>query len=196
MQKGQRHMEKQQKQSKIKKFCRQHAPMFRKIVVLVLPFLCMDVFMCWNAGKIQYLRTEMVFPNLLFQAAWIGLFVGITCNLGKKAAKIWYGMVSGLFFVLFLVHSIYYSLTGYFFGFHLLFMAGEGSAYILDTIVNTSPLIWLMCLVLLPLIFLAVKNIPQRERTNKKGILAVLAVFFALHAVTPLFLGKANTDLE
>lgn len=177
---------------KLKNFWKKYSFLF----ILVFPFLAMDVGMRIVGIKINYFRGEMVLPNILFIAIWVALAVGITVSLKKTAARIFYGIFFAVFFVMFLTNGIYYSLTGYFFSFNLLLMAGEGSEYITDTILNASPLFYLMALVVLGLFIFAEIKMPSREKNSYGKILLTVCVFLILHMATPVLLGASNDELS
>lgn len=177
---------------KLKNFWKKYSFLF----ILVFPFLAMDVGMRIVGIKINYFRGEMVLPNILFIAIWVALAVGITVSLKKTAARIFYGIFFAVFFVMFLTNGIYYSLTGYFFSFNLLLMAGEGSEYITDTILNASPLFYLMALGVLGLFIIAEIKMPSREKNSYGKILLTVCVFLILHMATPVLLGASNDELS
>lgn len=168
----------------------------RDIVLLCLPFLLMDVAIRVLASDIHYFRKEMVAPNILFNFIWIALIVGIAINLKKTAGRIFYGFCFALFFLLFLTNCVYYSYTGFFFGFHLMLLADEGSSYIWSTIANTSPVIFLVCALILALAIVLIIYFPKREKGSWKNILFIVVGFVILHTITPFFLGSANQALE
>lgn len=168
----------------------------RKVILLALPFLLMDVFIRVLASDINYFRKEMVFPNIMFNLIWIMLFVGISLNLKRNIGRIVYGISFGLFFVLFLVNSVYFSYTGFFFSFNLMLMASEGSAYILNTVINTDPLIYIVCLVILALAIIIIAKFPKKDKGNWKNVAVIVVLFVILHIVTPFFLGTANHSLK
>ena len=43
---------------------------------------------------------------------------------------------------------------------------------------------------------MGIKHYPKVEKTNKKNILKIFLIFLIIHTITPVFLGKANDDLE
>lgn len=168
----------------------------KHVFILAVPFLLIDIFMRIVGRDINYFRAAMVLPNILFNVIWIGLFLGIALNLKGNLGKVVYWGAFLLYFVLFLVNSIYYSLTGFFFSFALTSMADEGSSYIVDTILNTSPIVYLMCLVILFVAILCARKFPKKEKSEYKNIMIVLVAFVVLHFVTPFCMGGANESLE
>ncbi len=168
----------------------------RNIVFLCLPFLLMDLGIRVLASDINYFRKEMVAPNILFNFIWIALIVGIAINLKKTAGRIFYGFCFAVFFLLFLTNCVYYSYTGFFFGFHLMLLADEGSSYIWSTIANTSPVIFIVCALILALAIILLIKFPKKEKGNWINIGIICVLFVILHIVTPFFLGSANKALE
>lgn len=168
----------------------------KDIILLALPFILMDGILRIMAMDINYFRKEMVFPSILFTIIWIGLFIGITINLKGLIGKIFYSVVFAIFFFMFFVHSVYFPYTGFFFSFNLLLLASEGSAYIMDTILNTHPIIFGICIFILILsVFIIIKDV-KTQKTNWKNIGIIVVIFIILHFVTPLFMGKANDSLK
>ncbi len=165
------------------------------IIFLVLPFLLMDVAIRILAMDINYFRKEMVFANILFNFIWIALIVTVTMSVKRKVGRIIYGFCFAVFFLLFLTNSVYYSYTGFFFGFHLMLLADEGSAYIWSVVANTSPVIFLVCGVILALGIVVLMKFPKKEKGNFKALIGAIIAFVVLHIITPSFLGEANADL-
>jgi len=170
--------------------------MLLNIILLAVPFLLMDIVIRVLAYDINYFRAEMVFANIIFVLLFIFLFVGVALNLNRLVGRIFYGVCFGVFFFCFFTHCVYYTYTGFFFGFNLLQSASEGSAYIWDTIVNTSPLIFLICIAIIACAVFAIIKFPKHEKSNWKNLAIVCAVFVLLHLITPSFMGKANDTLK
>ena len=168
----------------------------KQVLILALPFILMDVFIRILASKISYFRPEMILSNLLFTIIWIGLPVGVTLNLKGIASKIFYSVYFGIFFLTFFVHCVYFPYTGFFFNFNLVLLAGEGSAYLLDTVLNTSPLILLCCLAILVLGIFIIAKFIKGQKGSLRNLLIVLIAFFVLHIITPVFMGAPSSALE
>ncbi|MDO5411132.1 MAG: sulfatase-like hydrolase/transferase [Lachnospiraceae bacterium] len=167
------------------------------VLFLFLPFILIDVCIRIIGRDIHYFQAAMVLPNLIFNLIWIVLVTGLSISIKQKAGKIVYLISFGISFVLFLVNAIYYSLTGFFFSFNLIFMAGEGSSYILDAVIHANPLIYLMAVVILASAVLACRKFPKRNRKAAlKNVLILLAGFVILHLLTPFLLGKESKTLE
>lgn len=166
------------------------------IFILAVPFLLMDMFMRIIGHEINYFRASMVLPNILFIVIWIGFFLGLALNLRGITGKILYWIFFILYFVLFMTNAIYYTLTGFFFSFNLMFMAGEGSSYILDTLIHTSPLVYLMCLVVLVSAIFCARVFPKKKKSDFKALFVICVSFVILHIITPFTMGVANESLE
>lgn len=166
------------------------------VFVYALPFLLMDAIIRIHAEKIKYFQAKMVLPSILFTAGWIFLFVCISLNLKGKLGKIVYSVIFGLFFLMFITHCVYFPYTGFFFSFNLLLMASEGSAYILETLLNAGIVTYLLALLILGLAVFAIIKVPKKEKTSTGNIIVVAVLFTILHLITPLLLGKANDALK
>lgn len=166
------------------------------IFILALPFLLIDACMRFFGHEINYFRKEMVFPNILFVVSYITLFVGIAICFKSRFGKIWYSIIFGIYYFLFMVNGIYFELTDFFFGFNLLLMADEGSAYVWDTIINTKIHVWAMLLVVLLSFLWALKVFPYKEKGHRKAGFRLAIGFVIVHAITPVCLGFSNTGLE
>lgn len=166
------------------------------VFILAFPFVVMDIFMRLMAHDINYFQKRMVLPNIMFNVIWIGLFLGIMLNVKSRIGKILYWVIFAVYFVFFMANGIYYGLTGFFFNFNLISMAGEGSSYILDTILNTSPLVWIMCAAVLVVAAVAFRVFPGDKKGSLKNIVRISLLFVVLHIVTPFCMGFENTSLE
>ena len=86
-------------------------------------------------------------------------------------------------------------MTGVFFDFSMVLLAGEGSEYLLDSIKNCDVSVYLFLIPIFITFILAFKVYPNNEKRNYKRFLYPFIVFIVLHTITPLFLGKANEEL-
>ena len=161
-----------------------------------LPFLWMDVFIRILASGVNYFQWRMVVPSLLFSLIWIAMMVFVTRSLRPLAGRILYGVFFLAFFAVFFTNCIYYSYTGFFFSFNLVSMAGEGSAYIWNTVKNASPVIYVVSVLILASAVLALVKFPRREKNDFRGMLAVLGFFILLHTLTPFLYGRAYDTLR
>lgn len=168
----------------------------KQILMLSIPFLLMDLFIRVLASEIHYFRILMVIPSIMFTLLWTFFLVGISLCFKRLIGRILYGIFFAVCFTLFLTQSVYFSYTGFFFSFNLVDLAGEGSSYILNTIRNTSPYIYVVALVILALAVLAIIKFPKRETTSWENAGIIVALFLFVHAVTPWFYGPANSALK
>lgn len=72
-------------------------------------------------------------PNV-FTLSFIFLFVGIVASLKNLPKKIVYVIIIGFFAALTITHMTYYAQTSFAFSFQNMSMAGEGGAYIIDSL--------------------------------------------------------------
>lgn len=171
----------------------------RYIIYLSFPFLMMDIITRIIGYKVNFFPAYYPVPNI-FTILWVVLFISIITSFRSLGAKIAYWGLFVLFFILFLTNNIYYSLTSIFFSFNLLQMSDEGSSYILDTIINTNPIIYLISILVLITAFvvykISFKNIAINKKIKIKRILITFLVFVVLHILTPFLLGPANSELK
>lgn len=122
--------------------------------------------------------------------------MGIITSLKGKGSKIAYWIFFIISFALFLTNCIYYSMTSLIFGFNLLELRDEGSSYILDTILNTNPLIYVFAIALIVIGIITGKKLPANDKCKPKRFLKVFVFFLVLHTLTPFLLGHANNNLK
>lgn len=122
--------------------------------------------------------------------------MGIITSLKGKGSKIAYWIFFIISFALFLTNCIYYSMTSLVFGFNLLELRDEGSSYILDTILNTNPLIYVFAIALIVIGIITGKKLPVNDKYKPKRFLKVFVFFLVLHTLTPFLLGHANNNLK
>lgn len=177
---------------KIKKFFIRNGYVF----LLAVPFLLIDVFMRLLGRDVNYFQGAMVLPNIMFTLLWISLFLGISLFQKKRTGKIFYWLFFSLYFIFFIANSIYYSYTGFFFDFNLVSMASEGSSYILDTILHTSPFVYLMFVVVIATAVFCYRFFPDNKQHKPKKLVLLCTGFIVLHLLTPYLMGFANKSLE
>ena len=161
------------------------------LLLLALPFILIDIF---TRYKVEFYGLLKLVPNL-FTLLWISLIISICIFSKKKIGKIVYILFFILCLVLYLVNNIYYSMTGVFFDFSMVMLAGEGSEYFLDSIKNCDLSVYLFLIPIFITFILAIKVYPKEEHKSYKKMIISLFIFIVLHSVTPLFLGKANEEL-
>ena len=134
---------------------------YKYIFFLALPYITMDIVTREFGKKIGFYKTYRLAPNL-FTLSWIILFIGLTLTFKKKIGKRIYLTSTIIFIILFLINNVYYSMTKTFFDFNLLESASEGAPYILDTIKNCNPLVYLYLLLIIILTVFGYKRIPYK----------------------------------
>ena len=167
---------------------------YKYIFYMILPLLSMDLITRIFGYNIDFYEITGISPNL-FTISWIFLFIGISLSLKKKIGKKIYLFINILFLILFLVHNIYYSMTNTFFDFNLLESASEGSPYILDTIKNAKPIVYISSIFIIYLIYQGYKKIPYKTKNNYKESILIIIIFLLFHSYIPNTLGKANEEL-
>ena len=167
---------------------------YKYIFLLSLPFILMDIITRLFGSSIGFYKIYRLSPNL-FTLSWIILFIGLTLCFKKKIGKFIYLSINILFLILFLVNNVYYSMTKTFFDFNLLESASEGAPYILDTIKNCNPLVYLAFIIIIIAVIFGVKRIPERDKNNEKIFTFTVLLFLIMHTITPYTLGKANQSL-
>lgn len=164
------------------------------IIHMAIPFMAMDIATRAFGSKINFFHLWSFVPNL-FTLLWITLFLGIALSLKKKIGKWFYFVFSAIAFALFIVNNVYYSMTSNFFDFNLVEMAGEGSSYFMDAITGCNPLVYITAVFILILIWFGYSQMPDKKKNNFKHLGIVFVIFLISHIITPLFLGKANSEL-
>ena len=100
--------EKTGKLTRIKKF----AGRYLYVLILAFPFIAIDIFMRLIGSEINYFQWKMVIPNLLFNAMWIGLVLGLALNVNRTFGKVIYLIFFIFYFIMFFANGIYYYYTG------------------------------------------------------------------------------------
>ena len=165
------------------------------ILLMTLPLSLIDIITRILGKKINFYGIGKLVPNL-FTLTWIFLMIGISLSIKNKKGKILYSIFFIISIILFLVNNVYYSMTDSFFGFNLLGLASEGSAYFKDAVLNCNIWVYISAFIIVLTFILALKHYPKVEKTDRKSILYIIIIFFIVHTITPIFLGKANDDLE
>ena len=167
---------------------------YKYIVIMALPFIAMDIITRIFGNNINFYKIYRLAPNL-FTLSWIILFIGLTLSFKKKVGKKIYLSTSILFLIIFLTNNVYYSMTKTFFDFNLLESASEGAPYIIDTLKNCNPLVYIAFIFIIFLIIFGYKQIPYKTKNNEKLFIVIIILFLIVHTLTPLSLGKANKSL-
>ena len=168
---------------------------FYYVILAVLPFILMAVVTRLFTNKIGFTKFWFFTP-CFFTIIWSSFFVGFALSFKKNVAKTIYVLFFLLSFVMFLTHNIYFKLTNEIFDFHLLELAGEGSAYFLDAIKGITKWFYVIALAILGLFVFCFIKLPTLKNTNYKLTTGIVIAFIILHVLTPISLGKAYTGLE
>ena len=176
--------------SKIKNFFQK----YYYIILIALPFILIDLITRILGRKINFFSIGRLVPNL-FTLIWVFLMIGICLFLEKKKGKILYIFFFILSLALFITNNVYYSMTNSFFDFSLIMMAGEGSVYIIDAILNCNIWVYISCIIIIISFIFALKYFPSRKKTNLKNIIRVFFIFLIVHFIIPFLLGSPNNEL-
>lgn len=164
------------------------------ILYMALPFILMDLMTRYLGMGIHFYKIYRLVPNL-FTLLWIILFVGVPLSLKKNTGKIVYAIINIVFIGLFLVNNVYYSMTGNFFSFSLMESAKEGSVYFWTALKNCNILVYIFFLIIILSFIWGLMKTPVKHKYSFKKLSITLILFLSLHTITPMLLGKANTDL-
>lgn len=165
------------------------------IILIVIPFILIDLITRILGYKIGFYGILKLVPNL-FTIIWIFLIIGISLSIQRKKGIILYIIFFIISFILFITNNIYYSMTESFFSFNLLGLASEGSEYFIDAILNCNIWVYISGILIIATFIIGLKYYPRVKKTNKKRILQIILIFLITHIITPIFLGRANDDLE
>ena len=166
------------------------------VILLALPFILMDTGLRFMSRKVHYFRPSAVFASITFSVIWVALILGLVILSGSIIGRIIYFVFFGAFFTMFLANAIYFNLTEYFFSFNLVQMAGEGRSYVGDTMISTSPWIYVYSVPILIIFFYNLIRMKKREVSPVKSFIILLAVFAVIHLFLPITYGKKNTGLD
>lgn len=167
---------------------------FYYVIIAGFPFILLDLFTRIMARKVNFFSVNALVPNL-FTFIWSFLFVGISVLLKKKVGRVFYLLFFTLSLMTYFVNNIYYSMSGSFFDFSLLGLAGEGSSYFIDAIINANIMIYLLAIIPILLVIFINGKVAFLKKSEPKKILFILVIFIAFHTLTPLYLGDANKEL-
>ena len=118
---------------------------------------------------------------ILFTLSWIFFVLGASIFYKKKIGKTIYIIFFILSFAIYTVNNIYYSMTGTFFDFSMVLLAGEGSEYFLDAIKDCNIWVYILMVPIIGSFILGLKFYPSRNKTNLKN---VIKVFFCFSNIT------------
>ncbi len=167
---------------------------YKYVFYMMIPFILMDIITRILGKNINFYKIYRLAPNL-FTISWTLLFVGLALGFKKNIGKRLYIFFNIVFLILFLTNNIYYSMTKSFFDFSLIESASEGAPYILDTIKNCNPIVYVASLIIIIAIIFGYRQIPNKKENDKKFLIWTIIVFLIIHTLTPFTLGKANKSL-
>ncbi len=164
------------------------------ILILALPFILIDLFTKILGYKIHFYGIMKLVP-ILFTLSWIFFVLGASIFYKKKIGKTIYIIFFILSFAIYTVNNIYYSMTGTFFDFSMVLLAGEGSEYFLDAIKDCNIWVYILMVPIIGSFILGLKFYPSRNKTNLKNVIKVFFAFLILHFIIPFLLGIPNEEL-
>ena len=164
------------------------------IILCALPFIIMDIATRNFANDIEFSTMDSITPKL-FSIGYIILILGFIFNLSKKSSYYTYIGSFSLFFILFLVHNVYYDATNNFFSFSLLGLASEGSGYFLDVIKSCNFLVYLVALIILVIFIFSLRFFPVSKGFNKNRLIITCMIFLAFYLFARNSLGNENFEL-
>ena len=164
------------------------------ILILALPFILIDLFTKILGYKIHFYGIMKLVP-ILFTLSWIFFVLGASIFYKKKIGKTIYIIFFILSFAIYTVNNIYYSMTGTFFDFSMVLLAGEGSEYFLDAIKDCNIWVYILMVPIIGSFILGLKFYPSRNKTNLKNVIKVFFAFLILHFIIPFLLGTLNEEL-
>ena len=167
---------------------------YKHIILMSLPFVVMEIF-TYLFGLDIVFNHYYIYATILFSLGWIVLLIGSSLSFKKVINRIIYLLSAIVVFIMFVVNNVYYSMTKNFFDFNLLESASEGTPYLIDAIVNCNIFVYVACIIVIALIVIGFKNIPRERENNFNLFTSIFIVFLVMHLLTPLTLGKANTEL-
>ncbi len=166
----------------------------KEIILVTMPLVLIYLFSTMLCLKVPYHFIKYYTP-LLFTAAWLTLFLGVSLSLKKPFGKFIYIAVNLLFIIIFLTNGVYFSLMKNVFDFSLVEGASEGAPYILDSLKNCHITVYVALLIILVSFYFGLKNFPNNNKTNYKKMLTCILVFLVIHLITPYTLGRENKEL-
>lgn len=164
--------------------------LLRRRADLILCFLSLACNGAWFLLMYRHGQPQsFLLPSTVLTLAWSLLLTGIAALLPRLARRIYMGVVGGVFFILPIVHGVYYNMFRKFFSFADIAFAGDGFAF-LDTsylvIRKLSVLLDLLCLaIMIAGIVLSAKETEKRRARPRMigggcGILAGIALMLVI----------------
>ena len=168
----------------------QKCPAWTYLVLCFCSLLGNALWFQWMYADHTYRRWTAI--SLALILGWSLLFTGIAALLPRLAKRIYLGVLGAAFFILTIVHGVYYNMFRKFFSFGDMAFAGDGFAFLDSSYLVIRKLAILLGLLCLGLMVLAILLVPK-EREGRRfrliagsgplaagalGILAVCLVFF------------------
>ena len=168
----------------------QKCPAWTYLVLCFCSLLGNALWFQWMYADHTYRRWTAI--SLALILGWSLLFTGIAALLPRLAKRIYLGILGAAFFILTIVHGVYYNMFRKFFSFGDMAFAGDGFAFLDSSYLVIRKLAILLGLLCLGLMVLAILLVPK-ERESRRfrliagggplavgalGILAVCLVFF------------------
>ena len=164
-------------------------------ILMFISLYILDISTRIQTNSIGFVEYSEKTPNM-FSFLWI-LFIILVIKYSKRIyGKILYLLFFSFNFIMFLVHNVYYNIFKIFFDFSMLSAAGEGSTYLLDTLKNIKPWMYLVMIISLTGVVFTYKFFNKNKENNFKVIGLILILFAICHTLVPLSLGEATTELE
>ena len=179
------------KSSKAAGWLKKHAA----LILFLVTGLTMDAGVRAFGQGIAHVAYVTVQP-FLFTLCWLGLFLVIFRSVSGWLRTVLYWLWFAVFFIMALANAVYFGLTGIYFSFHILDMADEGSSYILDTVKNANPLIFIWGAALITLGAVSFHFLKREKRYSLKQFGLGVLVFLIIHTLLPLTFGLQSDELK
>lgn len=164
-------------------------------VYMFISLYVLDISTRIATNSIDFVDYYELIPNL-FSCLWIFLIVFLVKNLKNIYGKLIYGLFFGFTWAMFLVHNLYYTYFKVFFDFSILSATSEGSSYLLDTLKDITPWMYIIMFLSIILMILTYKKFPKNKENKFKVIGLTSLIFVIIHLLLPLSFGDATTELE
>ena len=168
---------------------------FYFLILSIVPFFSMDLITRIFTSKIGFVKFAF-FPAWFFTIIWVLFFLGFSLSFKKGIAKVLYSLFFCFSIFLFLLHNVYFQLTEEIFDFHLLELASEGSAYLVDALKATSIWFYLATLLVISSFIFCLIKLPTSKKNNYTLMISFIIGFIVLHLIAPITLGKPNAGLS
>ena len=166
------------------------------IIPMFISYYILDITTLVINNPINFFSFISLVP-FLFSFIWICLFITICFCIRKKSAIIFYITTITIYTIMFIVHNVYYTFFNMFFDFSMLDYASAGGDYFVKAILDIKLWIVLVLIINIFIIYYTIKNMKHNgNRRNYKRLFKISILFIVLHAVIPLLLGRATTELE